>query len=62
MTDVQGRRWRYVAIAGLPLFTAACGPFTDVVKLDEAARVRYRSEVRYYEKHPEGSVLRWRPA
>ena len=32
-------------------------PFIEVVNLDEAARARYRSEVRYYEKQPDGSTL-----
>ena len=28
-----------------------------MISLDEAARTRYRSEVRYYEKAPDGSTL-----
>jgi hypothetical protein len=46
-----------VVFLAVPLMAAACGPFIEVISLDDAARGRYRSEVRYYEKQPDGSTV-----
>ena len=52
----QGMVISSVALTGLVLLggalTAGCGPFVEVVRLDEAARTRVRSDVKQYIELP----------
>jgi hypothetical protein len=47
----------HAALLTVPFASSACGPFIDVVPLDEASRARYRTEIRYYEQVPEAATV-----
>jgi hypothetical protein len=42
----------FLSVASLALFLAGCGPFVEVVKLDETTRVKARSDVKQYIEAP----------
>ena len=56
MEGKQVRPSSWAVILGVPLALTGCGPFIDIVPLDDAARARYRSEVRYYEQPPHAAT------